>query len=72
MPLPKVEVAVVLVALMTETFRPVYIVEVPDDTKFAAPWMERREPGVEVPMPRKLLVLSTARKLAESRVPVVE
>ncbi len=27
----------------------------PDDTKFAAPWMERREPGDEVEMPTRPL-----------------
>ena len=32
------------------------------------PCTERVEPGVEVPMPKKLLVVSTERKLAESRV----
>ena len=53
MPLANVDVAVVLVALMTGTLIAVYMVEVPELTKFAAPWMERREPGVVVPMPTR-------------------
>ena len=51
MPLAKVEVAVVEVALSTGTLMAVYMVEVPVDTKFAAPCMERRDPALVVPMP---------------------
>ena len=55
-----VEVAVEEVALKTGNWRPVYRVEVATPVapavpgvavKFAMPWTERREPGVEVPMP---------------------
>ena len=38
---------------------------VPVLEKLAAPWMEKRVPGVEVPMPKRLLVASTVRKSAD-------
>ena len=44
------------------------MVVVPVLEKLAAPWMEKRVPGVVVPMPKKLVVVSMARKFAESRV----
>ena len=53
MPLPNVEVAVVEVALMTGTLIAVYIVEVPEATKLAAPWILNILPGLVVPMPTK-------------------
>ena len=39
------------VAVMPEMVRPVYMVEVPCDTKLPAPWMEKSVPGLVVPMP---------------------
>ena len=38
---------------------------VPVLEKLAAPWMEKRVPGVVVPMPKNELVVSTERKFAD-------
>ena len=57
----RVEVAAELVAVMEGTVRDVYIVEVPDETKFAAPWMEKMLPGVPVPIPMREFAVSIER-----------
>ena len=57
-----VELAVVLVALKVGKEIAEYKVEVPT-LKFPTPWIERSEPGVEVPMPTKPLDPTT--KLAD-------
>ena len=61
MPLAKVEEAVVEVMLSTGRLRPVYKVEVPNDTKFADDWIEKRDPGEVVPTPTNPVFLSTQK-----------
>ena len=50
-PFAAVDDALVDVRFITGVARPVYIVEVEFATEFAELLMERREPGVVVPMP---------------------
>ena len=40
------------VAVNPPAENPAYRVEVPAETKFATPWTDKIEPGVEVPIPR--------------------